>query len=297
MLQDRPYMHGNYERRRTSVLTWLISAIAAVFVIQSVSARVSGLGVGLERLLALTPSGIRAGRVWTLVTYGFLHDTGNLLQVIGYLLAIFFVGREVLPILGSRRFLAFYGCALVTGGLFWTALHWGRPGVLFGASAAVAALVILFACFYPNREITLLVFFLPISFKPKHLAFLMLALDLFGLVFYEIIGAAAPFGTAAYSAHLGGMAAGWVYFRYIHEASWGFGAGRAEIELPRWLRQRSSAKAEPHAPAYSVNIGGPGHLRAEVDRILDKINSDGFHSLSAEEKKVLDNARDLIGRR
>ena len=36
---------------------------------------------------------------------------------------------------------------------------------------------------------------------------------------------------------------------------------------------------------------------SEVDRILDKINSDGFGSLSAEEKKVLDEARDLIGRR
>lgn len=297
MLQDRPYMHGNYERRRKSVLTWLISAIAAVYVVQSVLAHVSGIGVGLEHALALTPSGIRAGRVWTLVTYGFLHDTGNLLQVLSYLLAVFFLGREVLPILGARRFLAFYAGALVAGGLSWTALHWGQPAILIGGSAGVAALVVLFACFYPNREITLLFFFLPISFKPKHLACLLLALDLSGLVIYEIIGAASPFGIAAHSAHLGGMAAGWIYFRYIHDAGWGLSRGSAEIELPRWLRQRRSSKAEAPAPTYSVNIGGPGLLRAEVDRILDKINSDGLHSLSAEEKKVLDDARDLIGRR
>jgi hypothetical protein len=34
-----------------------------------------------------------------------------------------------------------------------------------------------------------------------------------------------------------------------------------------------------------------------VDRILDKINSEGFGSLSANEKKILDDAKDLIGRR
>jgi hypothetical protein len=44
-------------------------------------------------------------------------------------------------------------------------------------------------------------------------------------------------------------------------------------------------------------VGDRGHLRAEVDRILDKINSQGFGSLSADEKRVLDEAKDLIGRR
>jgi hypothetical protein len=38
-------------------------------------------------------------------------------------------------------------------------------------------------------------------------------------------------------------------------------------------------------------------LRAEVDRILDKINSDGFGALTADEKRLLDDARDLLSRR
>jgi membrane associated rhomboid family serine protease len=298
MLQDRPYMRDSYERRRTSVLTWLISAIAAVYVIQSIVARLSGIGMGLENALGLTSFGIRAGHLWTLVTYGFLHDTGNLLQVIGCLLAIYFTGRELLPMLGARRFLALYASSLVTGGLLWTAVHWGHPGIMLGASAAASALIILFACFFPNREVTLLLLFLPITFKPKHLAYALLTLDLFGMVIYEIMGAASPFGVSAHSAHLGGMAAGWIYYRYLHDSSWGFSRDRADIELPRWMKQRNSAKDSPPAPNYSVNIGGGrGHLRAEVDRILDKINSDGFGSLSADEKRVLDEARDLIGRR
>jgi membrane associated rhomboid family serine protease len=289
-------MRDSYEKRRTSVLTWLICAIVAIFVVQNVSL-LPGLGMGLERSLGLSPDSLRAGHLWTLVTYGFLHSTGNLLQAFAYVVVIFLAGREVLPILGARRFIGFYLSAVVVGGLFWTALHWRQPGILLGASAAVAALVILYACFYPNREMTLLLFFvLPVSIKPKYLACMLIAIDLCGLVFYEILGLASPF-YAAHSAHLGGMAAGWVYFRYIHDLDWSFASGRAEIEFPRWMKKRGAAKAEKAAALYTVNVGGQGNLRAEVDRILDKINSDGFGSLSADEKRILDEARDLIGRR
>jgi membrane associated rhomboid family serine protease len=296
MLQDRPYMRDSYDRPRTSVLTWLVSAILAVFLIQNILAHfVPGTGYGFDGVLGLSAPALRSGFVWTLVTYGFLHDTA--IQVLVYLLAIYFVGRELLPIVGSRRFLGLYASTLAAGGLLWTAIHWQHPVVLFGASAAVWGLGILYACFYPNREVTLLLFFvLPVTFKPKHLAYLMVGLDLFGCVFYELLGAASPFGVAAHSAHLGGMAAAWIYFRYLHDTNWGFARAKADIELPRWVKQRSAKVASP-TPTYSVNIGGRGHLRAEVDRILDKINSDGFGSLSAEEKKLLDEARDLIGRR
>jgi hypothetical protein len=168
--------------------------------------------------------------------------------------------------------------------------------VLLGASAAASALVILYACFFPNREITLLLFFiLPVTVRPKIVAYVMIAVDVCGLVFYEIMGSASPFGGAAHSAHLGGMAAGWIYFRYVHDMNWTFGRKAADIELPRWVKHQGSAKAAP--ASYSVNVGDRSHLRAEVDRILDKINSDGFGSLSAAEKKVLDEARDLIGKR
>jgi hypothetical protein len=92
------------------------------------------------------------------------------------------------------------------------------------------------------------------------------------------------------------MAAGWIYYRFVHASDWSFAVGRPQIELPRWMKHRTDEKAaEPRN--YSVNIGNRGHLRAEVDRILDKINSDGFGSLSADEKRILDEARDLLSRR
>jgi membrane associated rhomboid family serine protease len=288
-------MRDSYTRRRTSALTWLLSATAAAFLIQLLFAR--SLPIGLEWTFGLSPMALRAGHVWTLLTYGFLHSTDYLLQVVAYLLIIYFAGREVLPILGGRRFLGLYAAALVGGGLCWLGVHWRHADMLMGASAGVWALVALYACFYPNRETTvLLFFFLPVTFKPKYLAYCLVAVDLFGLVYYELMGAASPL-SAAHSAHLGGMAVAWVYYRYLHEARWSLSRGRPEIELPRWLKQRKAAKAPAPAPAFSVNVGNRGHLRAEVDRILDKINSEGFGSLSADEKRILDEARDSISRR
>ncbi len=296
MLQDRPYMRDAYERRGTSVLTWIISAMIAVFIIQMIG-RVSFLSLNMDGAFGFSWEGLREGHVWTLLTYGFVHSTDNLLQVVGYVLVIYFIGRELLPMLGSRRFLTFYGAALVVGAACWAAVHWRQPVVLVGASAAVSALVILYACFYPNREMTLLLFFvLPVNVKPKYVAYAMLGIDLFGLVFYELLNNPSPLG-AAHSAHLGGMLAGWVYYRYVHDSDWSFGSARADVELPRWMKRKASAKAVQQPAAYSVNMSGRGNLRAEVDRILDKINSDGFGSLSADEKRILDEARDLIGKR
>lgn len=297
MLQDRPYMRDSYERHRTGILTWLISAIVAVFVVQNVVLRMPGASMELDRVFGLSPDALRAGHIWTLLTYGFLHSTGNLLQVISYLVVIFFAGREVMPVMGARRFAGLFLTALAGGGLLWSAFHWHQPAELLGASAAVWALVVVYACFFPNREINLLLFFvLPVTIKPKYVAYTLLAVDLCGLVFYEVMGIPAPF-YAAHSAHLGGMAVGWIYFRYVHDSDWSFASPAASIELPRWMKQRDSAHAGKASATYVAIPPSRGHLRAEVDRILDKINSDGFGSLSADEKRVLDEARDLISKR
>ena len=67
------------------------------------------------------------------------------------------------------------------------------------------------------------------------------------------------------------------------------------IELPRWLRRRQKTAAS--TPRFQVNLTSRDDLRAEVDRILDKINSEGFGALTDEEKRLLDEARDLLSRR
>ena len=130
----------------------------------------------------------------------------------------------------------------------------------------------------------LLFFVLPVTLKPKYVAIALLVVELLGFVFYEVMRAASPFGSGiGISAHLGGMLAGWIYFRYIHEASWRLPKSSSDIELPRWLRKRPKAVAPP---PVQIDITRREDLRAEVDRILDKINSDGFGALTVGRKAV-----------
>jgi hypothetical protein len=151
-------------------------------------------------------------------------------------------------------------------------------------------LFVVLAAIYPEREMRLL--FLPITFRVKHCVWGLLALDLFGLVLYEILGAAAPIDFSP-SAHLGGMLTGWIYFRYFHANNgWDRAAGFA---LPTWLRRQKTTGANRKPPVGSLSKSSP-ELRAEVDRILDKINSHGFGSLTDEEKRILDEAKDMLSR-
>ncbi len=294
MLSDRSYMQDDYPRNQTSTLTWLISAIVAAFVLQFVFLRWFKLDTTLDRYFALTAENVREGKIWTLFTYSFLHSTGNLLHIAGNLLGLFFIGRALEPMLGSRRFLGLFAGTAITGGLLWLATHWQVGGATIGATGAVIGLFTVYACFYPNQPMTFLLFFIvPVTLKPKYIAFTLLAVELIGFSFYEVMGAVSPFAID-HSAHLGGMLAGWIYYRYIHESNWRLPSSRKDIELPRWLKKGAKA---PAAAPYQVDLTRREDLRAEVDRILDKINSHGFGALTAEEKRLLDEARELLSRR
>lgn len=301
-------MRGDYEREKTSLPTWLISAMAAGFLVQLVlgSTWIGG-GDRVENFLGLSVNALTQGRVWTLLTHAFLHSAAFPLHVVFNLLALYFLGRELLPMLGTPRFLGIFAAASVLGALAWTAAHWsGNPADSHvGATAAIYALFTVFACFFPNQQITFLLFFVfPVTLRPKHVAYFLFGTSLLGLFVYEIQNASLPFGmVVASSAHLGGILTGFLYYRFVHDSRWSFGSpDRAEMELPRWLKR--ARKSPAPAPAYRVDVNAPPapppaaelDIRAEVDRILDKINSEGFGSLTPHEKRILDSAKDLLSR-
>jgi len=284
-------MRSEYSRPSASILTWILCALISGFVLQNIFGRWFESNT-FERLFALTPGSLNQGYLWTLASYSLLH--GGILHLLFNGLGIFLLGRELVPLLGSGRFLTVYLSAAVLGALAWLAVHYFTGGVaLVGASSCVMMLFILFACFYPDREITFLLFFvLPVTIKPKYLAWILVGIDSLGFLFSELPGGAFDSGIA-YSSHLGGMLAGWIYHRYFHANN---GWDRApSIALPAWLRRRKKAGSE--ATIYKVNVGKPSpNFRAEVDRILDKINSQGFSALTEKEKHILDEAKDLLSR-
>ena len=185
MLSDRPYMRNDYAPRPTSILTWILSALIAGFVMQNIFGRWLGSNA-FEALFALTSGGLRQGFVWTLITYTLLH--ANILHILFNALGLFLLGRELLPLLGARRFLAVFVSA-AAGAVLWLATgYFTGGGTLIGASGSVMALFILFACFYPEREITFLLFFVqPVTVKPKYLAWILVGIDLLGFLFSELV--------------------------------------------------------------------------------------------------------------
>ena len=178
----------------------------------------------------------------------------------------------------------------------WLGVHFwrGSGGVLVGSSAAAIALFIVFACIYPEREITFLLFFiLPVTLKPKIIAWVLVGFELVGFIYGELAGGTFDTGIA-HSAHLGGMIAGWIFYRYFHVRNGWDRASGLSLSLPSWMRRKKDAARTGDA---KVNLQHRADLRAEVDRILDKINSLGFGSLTDEEKKLLDEAKDVLSRR
>jgi membrane associated rhomboid family serine protease len=282
-------MRSGFGRREISVLAWIIGITIVSFVVQTIF-QVWFKSSLIEDLFALSKDSMAHGFVWSLVTYGFLH--AGPLHILINLLVTFFLGRELLPILGPPRFVGLYIGAVIVGGLTWLAVSFTHAnGILLGGSAAVYALLTVFACFFPNKPITFLLFFvIPVTVKPKFLALIFLGIAVFGLLFQELPGNE----YVAHSAHLGGMLAGWLYFRHVHHRTGEFANARPKIEVPKWFR-RKPVTSTPNR--FKVNLSRPEDVRAEVDRILDKINKSGFGSLTDREKGILDEARDALNRR
>ncbi len=294
----RSYMRDDYQPARTSPLTWLICAIIASFIVQKILLVWLGAGGFVAKQLALSPWALSEFKLWTPLSYSFLHDPENLLHILFSVLSLYFIGREVLAELGSRRFFSLYAVGAILGGLAWAGVHWSSPQMtLVGASAAISAIFIVYTCLFPDRPITFLLLFIPITLpKTKYLAYGYTLVELIGFFFSELPGNRT---IMAHSAHLGGMLAGLVFFYLVQNPprlrfTLPWSHGEAEIIRPSWTAKAEKTRAQPSS--FQVNVTNRGELKAEVDRILDKITSTGFGSLTPQEKKTLDEARDLLSK-
>jgi membrane associated rhomboid family serine protease len=289
MPSDRFYMRNDYARPRTTMLVWMVSIFSASFVLQLVllSPKLRPMAQLMDKM-DLTINALKDGELWTLVTHSLL---GSPLSIVFTVISLIFLGRELEPLLGSRRFAALFSGSIVFGALCWTAVHWQYRGSLVGASAAILALLVVLARINADMEMTMLLF--PVSFRLQHVVWVILGVEILAFAFYEIFGAAAPLGLTP-SADLGGMLAGWLFFRFVHT---GAGWDRAgSLSLPRWLRFKENPKPAGKLGQVPTTPSRSGNLRADVDRILDKINSQGFGSLTDEEKQILDDAKDLLSK-
>jgi len=218
---------------------------------------------------------------WSLLTYAFLH--GSFLHITFNAFTFFMFGRAVEARLGGRSFVWLYVVSALGGALLSLALEpLAGDAPIIGASAAIFGVMLAFVLEWPDAQV--MVFPVPFPFKAK---WLMIGLVVLSLWFAQ--SGAEP--DIAHFAHLGGLAAAFLYLR----------GGR----LLRRARVRRGG--EPRSPAVLVrpDASGTGHRQTvpfgptrrrggdatpldEVNRVLDKISARGLSSLTPEERKFLD---------
>lgn len=279
MLYDRQYMRKPLGVNLKSLTDYLILFIILVFVIQSVI-RFFENDLWVLKFFGLSYDGLSSGLIWTFLTYSFLHE--GPLHLLFNIIGIHFISRNVEHSLDSTTYVVLYLLSSFLGALFWISFNLGGS-FLIGSSAFVMASLAHFCLQRPNQPITFLLFFiLPVTLKPKYLLLGVLGLELYGFLFSELNNSSG----IAHSAHLGGMIAGAIVYAPFFK----------KVNLPKFTFSKPGhrKKKSIQKNSYSINVGLNKNLEEEVDKILDKINENGFGSLTDEEKKLLEKAKSLF---
>lgn len=315
-LYDRDYMRDDVptlgERLRgISAFHWFFWANIAVFIGQWFFASdkggpfVPGGGVSIE--------GLKNGEVWTPFTYMFVH--GSVGHILLNMMMLWFAGKRVQDLYGPRHFTLIYILSGLTGAalqLVAGSLISQQPDVyLLGASAAIMGLMLAYAVAMPEEEIYLMIMFIiPVRFRlwglAKFLILTNLVLGALGMM-HILPHWLSNSGNIAYLAHLGGALAGWYYARIL-----GYGGLPTSLEkfnsVPRSNRRPAmAASTRRRRPLVELDEDAIRQqnatrdpvldlMRDEVDPILDKISDQGIHSLTDEERRILDRASRQISR-
>ncbi len=225
-----------------------------------------------------THQGFQRLEVWRLVTFQFLH--ANFMHIFFNMLGLWIFGGIVEQFLGSKRYLAFYLMCGICGGLLFLllnllgaaniplpgALKVGLSTPLVGASAGVFGVIIACAYIAPNTVVRLL--FPPIPLKMKTFAYGYLVIVAANLL---VLKGANQGGDAA---HVGGALGGYFFIRRPHLLRDFFDVfGNSN---------KKGAQRSTHPKRKNARKSDQ-----EIDRILDKVNTQGLHSLSESEKKAL----------
>lgn len=169
----------------------------------------------MEANFAVSYSALMEGRYWTLLTSVFSHNLFLHLFINLFVLRSF--GELIEDVLGRRRFLAFYLLAGLSGSLVHCLVSQFILGLpeqaAVGASGAIAGLVLLFSLMFPREKILL---FAIIPMPALFGALLFIGLDIWGLV-AQAEGGGLPIG---HGAHLGGAAAGIIYYFWKIRGRW-----------------------------------------------------------------------------
>ena len=249
----------------TDAIKILVSVNFGIFLLQSLS--------GAERmffeLFGLVPKLIWSEfMIWQPVTYLFFH--GGIWHVLINMFVLWMFGSELERLWGKQHFLKYYFITGVGSGIITAIFALNSTTPVVGASGAVFGVLLAYGLTYPNRTVYLYGI-IPI----KSILFVI------GIGVLAFISSFDGTTQISHITHLAGMAIGYVMLkrRWQWKDIW-FSIRKKTLEYQLLREEKKMSRRQ--------------ELEQDIDRLLDKINRGGFHSLSEdEEQKLYENSKSL----
>lgn len=283
----------NESARMTPAVQWLLALNVGVYFLQVVvfgAARVFAV-------FALDPSRF-PGMWWTPVTYMFLHAW--LAHLAFNMFTLWMFGPRLEQLWGTRTFARFFLWCGLGGAVFH--LIFSPNASVVGASGAISGVLVAYALRWPDEEVFL---FGVIPMKSRWLIAAMIGMN--------IIFALTPGSSIGWSAHLGGMAFGWLFLKISslgglsRVRGWVSSIPEDSEDMPRAvprprspMRDRARGVDEVVARSNAVVLRetkplqhvprpeSPKERAARVNLVLDKISQHGIESLTNDELRLLE---------
>ena len=238
----------------TDAIKILVSVNFGIFLLQTV-ARTEGL---FFPLFGLVPKLVWSEfMIWQPFTYLFFH--GGIWHVLINMFVLWMFGSELERIWGKGHFLKFYFVTGVGAGLVTMIFGLNSMTPIVGASGAVYGVLLAYGLTYPNRTVYLYGI-IPI----KSLWFVI------GIGVIAFMSSFDNVSQISHFTHLSGMMIGYLMLKRPVRFN----------DLWFTIRKRTLEYKIKHE---EKKVSQRQAIEREIDRILDKINREGFDSLTEEE--------------
>jgi hypothetical protein len=219
----------------------------------------------------------------------FVH--GSFMHLFFNMWALFLFGRLVEDHIGTTGFLKLYFMSGILGAVIWLIFNMSSKVPVIGASGAIFGVMAAVAMLFPDMKLFLL--FPPVVLRAKTLVICLAVID--------IVMLSQMHTGIAHLAHLGGLLGGYLYIKMLLPGSRNSGRNQRKSHFisgmlasikslftPRNEYQRQfTFHEEEHIPEDEL-------ISTRVDPILDKIGKFGMKSLTPQEKKILERAREKL---
>jgi membrane associated rhomboid family serine protease len=242
----------------TDAIKTLISINFAIFILQSISSSEIMFFSNFGLVPKLVWSQLK---IWQPFTYMFFH--GDIWHVLINMFVLWMFGSELERVWGKKNFLRFYFITGIGSGLGTMLFGLQSTIPIVGASGAIYGVLLAYGIMYPNRTVYLYGI-IPI----KSIWFVI------GIGVIAFFSSFNNFTNISHLTHLFGMIIGYLYLkRPFHFRSLWFSVFKKILEY----RIQSQEK----------EISRSVEMERDLNSILDKINREGFKSLTQEEEERL----------